>query len=1063
MDVGSRADPAGASVVRMCGASPANRWLHRARGRPALALDVTIPPRETVRTVPPSRAPRTAVARPTRTDRPARLADFGPDAPFLGIDPAEHGITTPLADDVRLLDRLLGRVLRDTGDGQVIALARALFDFSRRPDHESAPAAGPDSLFDHFPALRDPAVASKVLRAFTVLFQVVNVAEQKEIVRANRERQAVTTGTPRPESIDEAVGKLAAAGVPAESMQVLLDRIEVCPTITAHPTEARRRSVMDKLLDIAEALSQRAAPPANPRLDLPLDTVALPERHIVRRLTALWNTDELRAGKVTVRDEVQNAVYFFQRTILDVVTWLHGDLREALGRYYPGHDFHVPPFLRYHSWVGGDRDGNPNVTPEITWWTLLEHKRTMLQHYEARVAQLRRKMSVSERLAPISGALAESLERDAATIEVPADLKDAFPAEPYARKLTFVLERLKATRRHLDALTDFRAEAPDFVAQPPAYVSADDFLADLVVMSESLKASPAGLLADEGSLPRLITQVRTFGLRLASLDVRQHSKDHAAALDEVFAVAGVTTAGAPYSGLPEDDKVRLLTRELRGARPLVPRGWTGTPATTRALDVLTVVRHARRYISSDAVTCYVISMTHEVSDVLEVLVLAKEEGLVRWIDGPDGVRHLESDIDIVPLFETIEDLQGCDTLLRKLFAEPTYRLHLKARNEYQEIMLGYSDSSKDGGYLAANWNLQDTQSRLAAACRRAGLDFRFFHGRGGTVGRGGGRASRAILSQPAGSFTGRIRFTEQGEVVSFRYSLRPMAHRHLEQIVNSVLVAAAADLGLMPAAAAVAKSRKSEAAAPSPAPADTRAEPPAFRRAMAVMAARSREVYRALVYDDPEFWAFYAQATPIAHISRLPITSRPAMRSGGALTALDDLRAIPWVFAWVQSRYVVPGWYGVGTALAEFAGESPANAALLRRMYVEWAFFRTVIDNAQLELVRAHIPTAALYAALAKPARLRNKFHELLAAEHMASRDGILALTGQAELLDNSPMVQRTVAVRNPAILPLNRMQVALMDLWNTEKQAELGPESLWHESVLLSITGIAAGMQSTG
>lgn len=995
-----------------------------------------------------------AKASPGSTSKTSRTV---PEGPFLGLQPENYELRHAQAEDIRLIDEMLGQVLREENEGTVIRVARGLF--AQWP-HDGGPQTGslgdPAQIFEQFPELRDPVLTRKLLRAFTILFQVLNVAEQKEIVRANRERQAGTTGVPRPESIGEAVARLAAEGATADQMQRLLNRIEICPTITAHPTEARRRSVMDKLLDIADGLAQRALPPDAPRLDEPLESVSRTERFIRRELTTLWNTDEIRPRKMRVQDEVRNSVYFFQRTILDVVTWLHDDMRQALAQHYPGYQFQIPPFLRYHTWVGGDRDGNPNVTSEVTWSTLLYHKSVILRQYERRVQALRRKLSFSSRLLKVSPALEESLARDQAMMRISQRHGESYAAQPFALKLTYVLRRLRATRRHLAALCDFRAEAPGFEVQEPAYAKAEEFLDDLLILEECLRNSPASLLAEEGALPRLIAQVRTFGFHLASLDIRQHSREHAEVLDEILPAAGVLNRGILYSSLPEEEKVRVLARELGNSRPLLPRDWRGSEKALRLLEVFTVIRHARRYISRDAVTCYIISMTHTVSDILEVLVFAKEAGLVRWIDDPQKGRSLESDVDVIPLFETIEDLQGCDALLRRLFSEKTYQRHLEARGRYQEIMLGYSDSSKDGGYLAANWNLQDTQNRLAQTCKKAKLDFRFFHGRGGTVGRGGGRASRAILSQPPGSFTGRIRFTEQGEVVSFRYSLRPMAHRHLEQIVNSVLLAAAAD---WPESGIVVKGTGGSTAAT----AAGRAELTEFRRAMVTMAAHSRTVYRSLVYDDPEFWRFYTQATPIAHISRLPITSRPAMRSGGALNALDDLRAIPWVFAWVQSRYVVPGWYGLGSGLEEFARQGPKNEDLLRRMYREWPFFKTVVDNAQLELMRAHLPTAELYASLVSPARLRNKFHSVLVEEYNRSHEWVLRVTGQTRLLENAPVVQRTVELRNPAILPLNRLQAGLMVLWEAEKQAELGPESPWYEALLLSITGVAAGMQSTG
>ncbi|MGI8908919.1 MAG: phosphoenolpyruvate carboxylase [Candidatus Sumerlaeaceae bacterium] len=1006
----------------------------------------------------------------SETTAEAADANFVSNPGFLGIEPLQYGVPVALADDIALVDRLLGQVLAIEREDDVSSIARELYQeaLKQSPDigHGSdehlpkqpggttkeSPAPSGANLIERYPALKSPQIMRKVLRAFTVFFQMVNVVEQKEIVRANRQRQAARS-TLRPESIAQAVAKLKADGKTATQVQEMLDRVEICPTITAHPTEARRRSVMDKLMNIADALSERALPSDAGRLESPLDLPGgAADQRVLRELVALWNTDELRGRRVTVNDEVNNSVYFFQRTIFDVVAWLHDDLRHALTDAFPGHTFRIGPFLRYHSWVGGDRDGNPNVTPEITWSTLLYHKRVILGNYLVRVDELRRELSLSSRLLPISDELQESLQSDARIISLSSDELERFELQPYAHKLTYIEYRLRATLRHLDGLADFRDEASSFLAQPPAYARDEEFVADLELLRSSMLKGRASLLGMEGDLPHLIVQARTFGFHLASLDVRQHSREHAKVLDELFTAAGVFAPGdTPYSELPEDEKLAVLAKELRSPRPLLPRDWAGSESARLALEVFQVIRHARRYLSDRSVNCYIISMTHDVSDMLEVLVLAKEAGLVRWrTAAASGTPQqgtnteamvLESDLDIVPLFETIEDLQHCDQLLNELFEDSTFQLHLRARNNFQELMLGYSDSSKDGGYLAANWNLQDTQDRLAAACRAANVDFRIFHGRGGTVGRGGGRASRAILSQPRGSFTGRIRFTEQGEVVSFRYGLRPMAHRHLEQIVNSVLLA------LAEGGSDVGQARSHDLYGP----------------AMAEMAAHSRTVYRNMVHEDPEFWDFYTRATPIAHISRLPITSRPAMRGGGKLSGLEELRAIPWVFAWVQARYVVPGWYGLGAGLEDFAKRDPKNVETLRAMYRDWPFFRTVVDNAQLELVRTNLSTAERYAARVEPAELGQRFHTDIVNEYQRSCRWVLEITQQKRLLDNSPIVQRTVQLRNPAVLPLNMLQVALMQLWEAQPPEEAGPKSPWHEAILLSITGIAAGMQSTG
>jgi phosphoenolpyruvate carboxylase len=498
------------------------------------------------------------------------------------------------------------------------------------------------------------------------------------------------------------------------------------------------------------------------------------------------------------------------------------------------------------------------------------------------------------------------------------------------------------------------------------------------------------------------------------------------------------------------EKRQLIARELRNPRPLIFRDAQLSDTAARVVRVFDVVRRARRRLSPQAVVTYIISMTHEVSDLLEPLLFAKEAGLLRWQkDEETGEERLISELDIVPLFETIDDLQNCDHLMEEAFASPEYRLQLAARNGFQEIMLGYSDSSKDGGFLAANWALHDTQARLSKTCRDAKVSLRYFHGRGGTVGRGGGRANRAIQSQPPGTFDGRIRFTEQGEVISFRYSLPPIAHRHLEQIVSASLLATeTAD--------------KELAATPDP------KEPDAWLNPMGKMAAHSRAIYRAMVHDDPEFWLFFAQGTPIAHISRLPIASRPVSRSGKKLSSVDDLRAIPWVFAWIQSRYVVPGWYGLGSALEWFVegegDDASSRIAFLQSRYRDWLFFRTVIDNAQLELARAHLETASRYAARTDPPSLGEKFHTQISEEHARTRKWVLAVTQQEELLGHATAVRSTIALRNPAVLPISMLQVALMDRFDTETDGgtnEADPSL--REALLLSITGIAAAMQSTG
>lgn len=915
--------------------------------------------------------------------------------PFLGLDALAHGLSEPLSRDIAELDRALGEVLETQEGHQLIEEARQLL-------------AGSGEVPD------DPERIRRLARAFTVLFQLVNAAEQKEIVRVNRARRSER----RNESIDEAIAALKRDGLDAEQVQTLLQRIWICPTLTAHPTEARRRVVLDKILEIAMALADRESVDV-PNLTEPLDRRGRAEDAIRLALTELWQTDEMRPTSLTVREEVRNALYFFDRSILEVVPWLYEDLEQALRKHYPDRDWSVPSVIAYRSWVGGDRDGNPNVTSEITWQTLLDHREAILTHYVSCLERLRWRLTSSVRLVPISPELEASLQKDFETVRLTETELTRYAQERYVLKVRVMLNRLRSMVADVEGLR--KRDPKD---NPMAYAKADDLLADLKLVQDSLRTHHGSIIANSGELPRLIRSVQVFGFWLASLDVRQHSDEHEKAITAVLRAAGVTEN---YAELDESEKVALLTKEIRNPRPLVSADFEAGEQVAKVLDVFQTIRRARRQLAPEAIQTYVISMTHGASDVLEVLLMAKEAGLTKVT--PDG--KIVSELDIVPLFETINDLHDCGRLMTELYEDEVYHSHLESRGRRQEIMLGYSDSSKDGGYLAANWALYTAQRELARVSRAAGIEHRLFHGRGGTVGRGGGRANKAILSQPPGSFSGQIRFTEQGEVISFRYGLRPIAHRHLEQIVNAVILGA----------------HRSAIQHP---------EPPEFDAAMEEMAEVSRQTYRRTVHVDPEFWSFYTQATPVEYISFLTIASRPVFRPGKALQGIDQLRAIPWNFAWVQSRHVLVGWYGIGSALESFDDKE-----LLQRMIKDWPFFKTVLDNAQLELTRAHIPTSRHYAARVEPKELGDRLQKAIEADYEQTTREILAISGQDKLMENAKTVRATVEFRNPMVVPLNRMQIALMDKWGTLSEEEQG--GIWREAILQTIAGLAAAMQSTG
>lgn len=947
---------------------------------------------------------------------------------FLPLSPRDAGLSEEISQDIERLNELLGTVLLEqTGE--------TCLDVARRLYHES-PTLQSDSLFDQYPELRNPDTVLKVLRAYTVLFRLINLAEQKEIIRVNRFRQTQSKTRARTESIQATIQELHQRGVDADGMRNLLGRLDISPTLTAHPTEARRRAVLDHLETLAVLLVESVEPSELPELNSPLNRGEQISEELYRGLTSMWLTDDLSAGPVTVQSEARNAMYYMEHSIMDVVAWLHDDLERALNDAYPGETFDIPPFIRYRTWVGGDRDGNPNVTPEISWSTLVYQKEKIIRYYSLQVSLMMKQFTQSRRLAPPSEKLLQSLNQDRKDIRTHSSKWASAISEPYRLKLMMMRTRLNASLRALRSCRNFHTLGDAVDQGTVAYADSKQFLDDLELIHDSLCAGNASALAKQGSLKQLMVKVKTFGFHLATMDMRQHSKVHEQILNELFSQALMLPDGKSYAQMSEDEKVELLTQELNHPRPLLSRESTYSERVQNGLGVFQVMRMARNVLSEESVNTYIISMTHSISDVLEVLVLAKEEGLIRWKNDPTGLL-IESDLDVVPLFETIDDLNDCDSLLRKLFVNPTYTRQLAARKQFQEVMLGYSDSSKDGGYVAANWNLYDAQSRISALSQETNITIRMFHGRGGTVGRGGGRSYQAITGQPAGSLDGAIRFTEQGEVISFRYSFPPLAHRHLEQIVSAVMIKAA-HVGI------------------------SSAVKPEWLDCMKFTAEHSRQAYRDLVYNDPDFWAFYVSATPIAQISRLPIASRPVFRSAGTMAGMEDLRAIPWVFSWVQNRYMIPGWYGVGIALDSFMKKDERNAAMLQEMYENWTFFHMLIDNAQLELMRAHLPTARWYTERMNEAELGERIHTVIKEEYELTRRCILEIVQADDLLELSPVVRKTIELRNPAVAPLNRLQVALLAICQkAEEQGE--DDGPWREAVLQSIAGLAAAMQSTG
>ncbi len=944
----------------------------------------------------------------------------------LEVEAEGTGISRPLSEQINLVGTLLGHAIRAQAGDATLARVEELRLACKRAAQEGDPAAREEAA-ERIAGLDLPEIRW-LLRAFTTFFHLVNQAEKREIVRINRERSRAADGEPRPESIDQAVGRLAAEGWSAERVRELFGRLDVQPTLTAHPTEARRRTVLVKLQRIADLLArlqggrEKEREPGGPT---PEEREEALDRLYVE-IALLLATDEVAAERPSVRDEVELGLYFLGGTLWETVPRLHRDAGFALRKHFPEDEGGIepgaaaapPPFLRMRSWIGSDRDGNPNVTPEVTRWTVDLQRRRALGLLLHELRSLRAELSLSDRQVKVS----EALARGAA-----AGGDRQLAHEPF---------RIEVDRwiGHLEALRSAAGDDGDLDAEAERY-RLDDFHADLERLARALVESGFAEAASHGRLHRVRVLAGAFSFRLAGLDVRQHSGVHEAALDEIFRLAGVTSG---YADLPEEEKLAVLERELDQPRPLLAPGAALSPPTRDLLETLRIAGGALRR-DPGSLSCFVVSMTHEPSDLLEVLLLAKEAGL--WRAGSEGGERTACPLDLVPLFETVEDLEAAGERMAALFAHPAYSRHLEDRGRFQEIMLGYSDSNKDGGYWMANWALHRAQEALGRVCREHGVDFRLFHGRGGTVGRGGGRAGQAILAMPPVVHDGRIRFTEQGEVISFRYSLEAIARRHLEQIVSAMLLATAGE-------GEEASGERIDAAA---------------ARLMSAVAERSQRAYRELI-DDPGFWRWYTAATPIEQISNLPIASRPVSRGSTDEVDFEGLRAIPWGFAWTQTRYLVPGWYGIGRALAEVLEGEPGAREALARLYREWPFLTAVVNNAQREMARARLEIAERYARLAAEGDEEegaSDFHARIAEDFRRAREAILAITGQEELLDTNPVIQKSIALRNPYTDVLNLLQIELL----RRHRAATGEEEkkALREAIYLSINGIAAAMQSTG
>jgi phosphoenolpyruvate carboxylase len=922
----------------------------------------------------------------------------------------------PEADALSTEIRQLGRVL---GEVMVKLEGKEIFDLEEklRLLAKSSRAGDVQAERDLATAIQNLSVveAGHMAMAFTVYFELVNLAEETHRVRLLRKRRRALAANsagaePMRESIGAALRELKKRNVAPEQVQALLDKLCIELVFTAHPTEAKRRTMLNKLQRLAHRLHDPQS-----LIEDEITGIANP-RAMEREITSLWLTDRSRSARPEVTDEVRTGLWYFDTTLWQTVPLLQDELERALAENYPG--VKAPTrWLRFGSWMGGDRDGNPNVTPQVTAETLMLHRRLALKKFDDALRELSRQLSVSSRLDDISPELEELLQEDKEWDPHVGKLRDRYPDEPYRLALVGLRARLFAAQEE-EKPRLLLNPAPPTEGHPP--VTTENVAHVLDVIGSSLSSHRAALLA-EGELHRLRQQVSLFGLSVARLDVRQHSGRHESAVTEVFRVLNL----APdYAALEEPQRVALLLEILARPAPKLAGALNAENLTAETADVvgsMRVLKRAMELFGTEAVGAYVISMTHDLSDVLEVLALHHFVGV---------------SLDIAPLFETLGDLEAAPGILEQMFTCELYRAHLRTRGEHQMVMLGYSDSNKDCGYLTANWALFQAQETISAVCRKYALGLTLFHGRGGSIARGGGPAAKAILAQPCGLYDAKIRVTEQGEVLSTRYHDPDLAFRILEQMAYGVLLGAHA--------------AQVESVVPE-----------AWRSAMTEMSRLAYDAYYQLVHRDPEFIEFWREATPIEEISGLKLGSRPTFRK--ATKSVEDLRAIPWVFSWMQSRFVFPGWYGLGSALEQFAAKGVEQADLLRTMYQEWAFFRATIDNAQLTLLKADMRIAFRYAMLVPEESIRVRIFDHIAEEFSRTELAILAITGQKALLEHEPVLARSVQLRNPYIDPLNYIQVEMIQRLRKMEDKQ-GEEAKAIRAVIeLTINGVSGGLKNTG